>query len=107
MANYSSTRIERGKQLRQNLEDSVNQDIAALDKNKLHEEDFRNQEKNIEKNLVIPSYSREMENLNAIERLKKEYGIEKNVVLTKENVENNRELIEKYVEFFSAYPDSE
>ena len=105
MANYSSTRIERGKQLRQSLEDSVNQDFAALDKNKLREKDFQNQEKNIEKNLVIPSYSREMEKLSAIERLKKEYGIEKNVVLTKENVQNNRELIEKYVGFFSAYPD--
>mgnify|MGYP003309480849 CR=1 FL=1 len=98
MANYSSTRIERGKQLRQSLEDGANQDFVALDKNKLREEDFKNQEKNIEKNLVIPSYSREMEKLSAIERLKKEYGIEKNVVLTKENVQNNRELIEKYVE---------
>lgn len=104
-SNYKQTRLERGKQLRQSLEDGVNQDFAALDKNKLREEDFQNQEKNIEKNLVIPSYSREMENLNAIERLKKEYGIEKNVVLTKENVENNRELIEKYIELLSSYPD--
>ena len=59
-SNYKQTRLERGKQLRQSLEDSVNQDFAALDKNKLRKEDFQNQEKNIEKNLVIPSYSREM-----------------------------------------------
>lgn len=59
----------------------------------------------IEKNSVLSSSSIEMEKLGAIDRLKREYGIEKNVVLTKENVEENRQLIEKYIEFFSAYPD--
>lgn len=105
VSNYTSTRIERGKQLRQNLENSAAQDLSPLDHKKLREEDLKIQQKNIEKNSVISSYSREMKNLTAIERLKKEYGIEKNIVLTKENVEVNRELIEKYVEFFSAYPD--
>ena len=58
-----------------------------------------------EKNITISSYDKETQNLSSIERLKYEYGIEKNIVLTKENVDNNRELIEKYVQYFSAYPD--
>lgn len=105
MAQYSSNRIEKGKQLRQNLENSADQGLAALDFKKLQEEDLKIQEKTAKKNVVIPSYIKEMENLTAIERLKKEYGIEKNVILTKENVEQNRELIEKYVQYFTVYPD--
>ena len=63
------------------------------------------QQNSIEKNITISSYDKEIENLSSIERLKYEYGIEKNIVLTKENVELNRELIEKYTQFFSVYPD--
>lgn len=63
------------------------------------------QKNSIEKNTTISSYDKEIQNLSSIERLKYEYGIEKNIVLTKENVESNRELIEKYTQFFSVYPD--
>jgi hypothetical protein len=62
-------------------------------------------QKDAKKNSTISSYSKEMEGKSPIERLKYEYGIEKNVVLTKDNVQLNRELLEKYVQYFSAYPD--
>jgi hypothetical protein len=101
ISSYKSTRLERNEQLRQNLQNSSTQNFAAHKKQK----DEQIQKKSMEKNIVIPSYNREIENMSSIERLKYEYGIEKNVVLTKDNVELNRELIEKYMEFFSTYVD--
>ena len=103
MAQYTSNRQIRNEQMRQNLEQGVIQGVAAHGKMKRDEfekEDFSNK-----KNNVIPSYNKEIENLSSIERLKYEYGVEKNVVLSRENIDKNRELIEKYMEFFSAYPD--
>lgn len=97
--------VQKGEQLRLGIENSAAQDLAPVKLSKSQYESNKIEEKNGIKNSLIPSYNREMENLSAIERLKKEYGIEKNVVLTKENVENNRELIEKYTQFFSVYPD--
>ena len=101
ISNYKSTRIERGEQLRQNLINSAKQDIAAHPKPKNEEI----QKNSMKKNSVISSYNKEIEKLSSIERLKYEYGLEKNVVLTKDNVDSNRELIEKYIEYFSTYPD--
>lgn len=97
--------VQKGEQLRLGIENSAAQDLAPVKLSKSQYESNKIEEKNGIKNSLIPSYNREMENLSAIERLKKEYGIEKNIVLTKENVENNRELIEKYTQFFSVYPD--
>lgn len=102
-SNYRSTRLERGEQLRQALIDSSAQDIAAHPKPKNENEEI--QKNSMKKNSVISSYNKEIENMSSIERLKYEYGLEKNVVLTKDNVELNRDLIEKYIEFFSTYVD--
>ena len=104
-SNYNSTRIERGKLLRQNLENNTKQDFLPQKVNLNEQQNIKKENIFIEKNSVLSSSSIEMEKLGAIDRLKREYGIEKNVVLTKENVEENRQLIEKYIEFFSAYPD--
>lgn len=104
-SNYKSTRVQRGEQLRQSLENGAKQDLAPQKFNLNEQQNIKKENIFIEKNSVLNSYNIEMEKLSAIDRLKREYGIEKNVVLTKENVELNRELIEKYVEFFSAYPD--
>lgn len=101
ISTYQSTRLERGEQLRQNLLNSNEQNSAAHPRSKNKE----NTDIFIKKNSVISSYDKEIENLSPIERLKYEYGVEKNVVLTKENIEKNRELIEKYMEYFSVYPD--
>jgi len=98
-AQYTSNRVERGKQLRQNLENSAKQDLAPVEKKNWEDENI-----SIEKNSIIPSYIKER-NISSIELLKEEYGVEKNVILSRENVEKNRELIEKYIEYFSAYPD--
>ena len=106
-SNYNSTRIERGKLLRQSLENNTKQDFLPQKVNLNEQQNIKKENIFIEKNSVLSSSSIEMEKLGAIDRLKREYGIEKNVVLTKENVEENRQLIEKYIEFFSAYPDSE
>jgi hypothetical protein len=97
------SQLQKGEQLRQNLLNSSTQNFAAHKKQK----DEQIQKKSMEKNIVIPSYNREIENMSSIERLKYEYGIEKNVVLTKDNVQKNRELIEKYTQFFTAYPDKQ
>ncbi len=104
-SNYNSTRIERGKLLRKNLENNTKQDFLPQKVNLNEQQNIKKENIFIEKNSVLSSSSIEMEKLGAIDRLKREYGIEKNVVLTKENVEENRQLIEKYIEFFSAYPD--
>ena len=104
-SNYNSTRIERGKLLRQSLENNTKQDFLPQKVNLNEQQNIKKENIFIEKNSVLSSSSIEMEKLGAIDRLKCEYGIEKNVVLTKENVEENRQLIEKYIEFFSAYPD--
>ena len=104
-SNYNSTRIERGKLLRQSLENNTKQDFLPQKVNLNEQQNIKKENIFIEKNSVLSSSSIEMEKLGAIDRLKREYGIEKNVVLTKENVEENRQLIEKYIEFFSAYPD--
>lgn len=104
-SNYNSTRIERGKLLRQNLENNTKQDFLPQKVNLNEQQNIKKENIFIEKNSVLSSSSIEMEKLGAIDRLKHEYGIEKNVVLTKENVEENRQLIEKYIEFFSSYPD--
>ena len=101
ISTYQSTRLERGEQLRQNLLNNNEQNSAAHPRSKNKE----NTDIFIKKNSVISSYDKEIENLSPIERLKYEYGVEKNVVLTKENIEKNRELIEKYMEYFSVYPD--
>lgn len=98
------TNIEKVKKLRQSLENTAKQDLMPQ-KVELNQQHAEREEIFIEKNSVLSSYSKEIEKLKAIDRLKYEYGIEKNVVLTKENVELNRELIEKYVQYFSAYPD--
>lgn len=98
---YKSTRLQRGEQLRQSIENTA--DFVAHPRPKY--KDVEINEKNIQKNSVISSYNKEIENLSSIERLKYEYGVEKNVVLTKDKVENIRDLIEKYVQFFTVYPD--
>lgn len=98
-------RLQQGEQLRQNLLNSAAQDLAAHPRPKNENEEI--QKNSMKKNSVISSYNKETEKMSSIERLKYEYGLEKNVVLTKDNVELNRELIEKYVQYFSAYPDSE
>ena len=104
MAQYSANRQARAEQLRQNLEQGPVQAVEA------HERPTRAQiaqksDKNDIKNSVISSYDKEIQNLSSIERLKYEYGVEKNVVLSRDNVEQNRELIQKYIEYFSAYAD--
>lgn len=101
-SNYKQTRLQRGEQLRQGIIQSAAQDLAAHPRPKVNEIN----EKNVKKNSVISSYDKEIENLSSIERLKYEYGIEKNVVLTKENVQSNRGLIEKYMQYFTVYPDT-
>ncbi len=100
LSTYQSTRLQRGEQLRQKLEQGAEQGLAAHPR-----ENRKIENKNIQKNSVISSYDKEIENLSSIERLKYEYGVEKNIVLTKDNVQANRELIEKYMEYFSSYPD--
>lgn len=104
MAQYLSNRQIRNEQMRQNLEQGTIEGVAAHGKMKrdefVKEENFSDK-----KNNVIPSYNKQIENLSSIERLKYEYGVEKNVVLSRENINKNRKLIEEYMEFFSAYPD--
>ena len=103
ISTYQSTRLQRNEQMRQNLEQGTIQGLAAHPKeNKIDEEIQKNSSG---KNSVLPSYNKQIENLSSIERLKYEYGVEKNVVLSRENVEKNRELLEKYMEYFSVYPD--
>ena len=103
ISTYQSTRLQRNEQMRQNLEQGTIQGLAAHPKeNKIDEEIQKNSNG---KNSVLPSYNKQIENLSSIERLKYEYGVEKNVVLSRENVEKNRELLEKYMEYFSVYPD--
>ena len=102
MAQYSSNRLARNEQMRQSLEQGVVQGIAEHKQN-TEQEKIANFSS--EKNIVISSYNKEIENLSSIDRLKYQYGVEKNVVLSRENVERNRELIEKYIEFFASYPD--
>ena len=103
ISTYQSTRLQRNEQMRQNLEQGTIQGLTAHPKeNKIDEEIQKNSSG---KNSVIPSYNKQIENLSSIERLKYEYGVEKNVVLSRENVEKNRELLEKYMEYFSVYPD--
>ena len=102
MAQYSANRLARNEQLRKNLEQGTIEGIAAHTRN-VEQEKIANFSS--KKNNVISSYNKEIENLSSIDRLKYEYGVEKNVVLSRENVEKNRELIEKYMEFFASYPD--
>lgn len=98
---YKSTRVQRGEQLRQSLNESAEQGIAAHPRPK----NDKIGDISIQKNSVLTSYNKEIENMSSIERLKYEYGIEKNVVLTKEKVQENRELIQEYMQYFSVYPD--
>lgn len=101
---YTTNRQIRNEQMRQNLEQGPVEGIAAHQRpTKL--QILQTENKNIEKNSVLSSYDKEVQNLSSIEKLKYEYGIEKNVVLSRDNVEKNRTLIEKYMEFFSSYPD--
>lgn len=101
---YTTNRQIRNEQMRQNLEQGPVEGIAAHQRpTKL--QILQTENKNIEKNSVLSSYDKEVQNLSSIEKLKYEYGIEKNVVLSRDNVEKNRALIEKYMEFFSSYPD--
>ena len=103
ISTYQSTRLQRNELVRQNLEQGTIQGLAAHPReNKIDEEIQKNSSG---KNSVLPSYNKQIENLSSIERLKYEYGVEKNVVLSRENVEKNRELLEKYMEYFSVYPD--
>ena len=103
ISTYQSTRLQRNELVRQNLEQGTIQGLAAHPReNKIDEEIQKNSNG---KNSVLPSYNKQIENLSSIERLKYEYGVEKNVVLSRENVEKNRELLEKYMEYFSVYPD--
>lgn len=96
---YKQNRLQKGEQLRQQLETAASQGIQS------HQRTQEIGDISNKKNNVISSYDKEIENLSSIERLKYEYGVEKNVVLSKNNVEENRELIEKYIEYFSTYPD--
>ena len=92
ISTYQSTRLQRNELVRQNLEQGTIQGLAAHPKeNKIDEEIQKNSSG---KNSVLPSYNKQIENLSSIERLKYEYGVEK-----------NRELLEKYMEYFSVYPD--
>ena len=104
MAQYSANRQARAEQMRQNLEQGPIQGMEAHER-PTRAEIAQKSDKNNVKNNVISSYDKEIQNLSSIERLKYEYGVEKNVVLSRDNVEQNRELIEKYMEYFSAYPD--
>lgn len=54
---------------------------------------------------TIPRFAERTRSSNPIDRLREEYGVEKNVILTQENVLEHRALIEKYISFFTAYPD--
>lgn len=98
---YKSTRVQRGEQLRLSLNESAEQGIAAHPRPK----NDKIGDISVQKNSVLTSYNKEIENMSSIERLKYEYGIEKNVVLTKEKVQENRELIQEYMQYFSVYPD--
>lgn len=98
---YKSTRTLRGEQLRQSIDNNNKQGAAAHPRPK----NDKITDNSIQKNFVIPSYNKEIEKLSAIERLKYEYGVEKNIVLTKENIQQNRNLLEKYMQYFSVYPD--
>lgn len=95
--------LQQGEQLRQSIKNNAEQGTAAHPRTNI----IKKEDISIRKNSVIPSYNKEIENMSAIERLKYEYGVEKNIVLTKENVQQNRELIENYIQYFSVYPDSE
>ena len=99
-SNYQSTRLQRNELVRQKLEQGVVQGLEAHPKQNEKIQNFSDG-----KNSVLTSYNKEIENLSSIERLKYEYGVEKNVVLSRENVEKNRELLETYMEYFSVYPD--
>ena len=100
LSTYQSTRLQRNELMRQNIEQNSTQGSSAHPR-----PDRKIEEKNIQKNSVISSYDKKIENLSSIDRLKYEYGVEKNIVLTKDNVEQNRELIEQYMDYFSVYPD--
>lgn len=97
---YQSTRLQRNELMRQSLEQGTVQGIAPHPRENNKTENFFDK-----KNSVLTSYNKQIENLSSIERLKYEYGVEKNVILSRENVEKNRALLEKYMEYFSAYPD--
>ena len=99
---YQSTRLQRNELMRQNLEQGTLQGMAPHPRENNKIENFFDK-----KNSVLTSYNKQIENLSSIERLKYEYGVEKNVVLSRDNVEKNRPLLEKYIEYFSTYPDSE
>ena len=103
ISTYQSTRLQRNELVRQNLEQGTIQGLAAHPRENKNDEEI--QKNSSGKNSVLPSYNKQIENLSSIERLKYEYGVEKNVVLSRENVEKNRELLEKYMEYFSVYPD--
>ena len=75
-----------------------------LDEGKMTPQQRKEYEREKYKGLV-PEFAKQTRKVSAIDRLKQEYGIEKNVVLTQENVQKYRELIEKYISFFTAYPD--
>ena len=87
MAQYSANRLARNEQLRKNLEQGTVEGVAAHERNAEQEKIANFSSK---KNNVISSYNKEIENLSSIDRLKYEYGVEKNVVLSRENVEKNR-----------------
>ena len=70
------TNIEKVKKLRQSLENTAKQDLMPQ-KVELNQQHAEREEIFIEKNSVLSSYSKEIENLKAIDRLKYEYGIEK------------------------------
>ena len=100
-SNYQSTRLQRNELVRQGIENGVVQGMEAHSR----EENDKIENFSSGKNSVLTSYNKQIENLSCIERLKYEYGVEKNVVLSRENVEKNRKLLEKYMEYFSVYPD--
>ena len=100
ISTYQSTRLQRNELVRQKLEQGVVQGLEAHPKQNEKIQNFSDG-----KNSVLTSYNKEIENLSSIERLKYEYGVEKNVVLSRENVEKNRQLLETYMEYFSVYPD--
>lgn len=75
-----------------------------LDERKMTPQQKKEYEREKYKGLV-PEFVKQTRIMNAVDRLRQEYGVEKNVVLTQENVRENRELIEKYISYFTAYPD--
>ena len=97
---YSLNRQIRNEQMRKNLESGVVQGVEAHPKQNEKIQNFSDR-----KNSVLTSYNKEVENLSSIERLKYEYGVEKNIVLSRENIEKNRKLLETYMEYFASYPD--